>query len=84
MPASDAEQAILDLLGQRDPGKTICPSEAARRLGGQDFRALMPTVRLAARALAQAGRIEITQRGQPVDLDTVSGPIRLRAPESSE
>ena len=29
-----AEAAILDLLAQREPGKTICPSDAARALGG--------------------------------------------------
>ena len=27
------EQTILDLLEERDPGKTICPSDAARSLG---------------------------------------------------
>ena len=48
----DAEQAILDLLAARGPGKTICPSEAARLLGGDDaFRPLMPIVRAAAAAL---------------------------------
>ncbi len=41
-----AEAAILDLLAQRDPGKTICPSDAARALGGDEsFRPLMPLVR---------------------------------------
>ncbi|MFW5634767.1 MAG: DUF3253 domain-containing protein, partial [Erythrobacter sp.] len=29
-----AEQAILALLEERGPGRTICPSEAARRLAG--------------------------------------------------
>jgi len=76
---SDAEQAILDLLARRDPGKTICPSEAARALGGSDgFRALMPLVREAASELVAGGRIEVTQRGEPVDLATARGPIRLR------
>jgi len=85
MPSSsidpaDARQAILDLLADRDPGRTICPSEAARVLGGDDgFRPLMPVVRDAARTLADAGRIEVTQRGRRVDIDTARGPIRLRA-----
>lgn len=48
---AQAEAAILDLLAVRDPGKTICPSDAARALGGDDgFRPLMPLVRDAARA----------------------------------
>jgi hypothetical protein len=78
--SADAERAILALLALRGPGKTICPSEAARLLGGDDgFRPLMPIVRDAAGALAAAGRIEVTQRGRPVDLDDARGPIRLRA-----
>ena len=75
-----AEAAILDLLARRDPGKTICPSDAARALGGDEgFRPLMPLVRDAARALVAARRIEVTQSGQPVDLDAARGAIRLRA-----
>jgi hypothetical protein len=75
-----AEAAILDLLARRDPGKTICPSDAARVLAGDDgFRPLLPLVRDAARALVAARRIEVTQSGQPVDLDTARGAIRLRA-----
>jgi hypothetical protein len=75
-----AAAAILDLLARRDPGKTICPSDAARALAGDDgFRPLMPLVRDAARDLVAAGRIEVTQSGQPVDLDTARGAIRLRA-----
>jgi hypothetical protein len=75
-----AEAAILRLLERRDPGKTICPSDAARVLGDDEgFRPLMPLVRDAARALVAAGRIEVTQSGQPVDLDAARGAIRLRA-----
>jgi len=75
-----AERAILDLLARRDPGKTICPSDAARALGGDDgFRPLMGLVRDAARALVAEQRIEVTQRGEVVDLDSARGAIRLRA-----
>ena len=75
-----AEAAILDLLARRDPGKTICPSDAARVLGGDDgFRPLMPLVRDAARALVADGRLEVTQSGRPVDLDEARGAIRLRS-----
>ena len=79
MERPDAERAILELLARRDPGKTICPSDAARALGGDDgFRPLMPLVRDAARELVRAGEIEVTQGGTPVDLETARGPIRLR------
>ena len=39
----------------------------------------MVVVRDAARALVAAGRIEVTQSGEPVDLDSARGAIRLRA-----
>ena len=73
------KRTILELLGQRDPGKTICPSDAARALGGDDgFRELMQPVRDAAAALVEDGRIEVTQSGRPVDLASARGAIRLR------
>ena len=76
-----AQRAIVDLLDERDEGKTICPSEAARSLGGDDaFRELMPTVRDAARSMVARGELEVTQGGEVVDLDTARGPIRLRLP----
>jgi hypothetical protein len=75
----DAERTILELLARRDRGRTICPSDAARALGGDDgFRPLMSLVRDAARRLVADGRLEVTQRGEPVDLDRARGPIRLR------
>ena len=74
----DAEQAILELLGQRGPGKTICPSEAARVLGDDDgFREHMDEVRAAAGRLRDRGEVEVTQRGRPVDAQSARGPIRL-------
>ncbi len=76
-----AEAAIAGLLAQRDPGKTICPSDAARRLGGDDgFRPLMPLVREAAAAMVARGELEVTQRGRVVELGTARGAIRLRRP----
>ena len=78
---AEAEAAIRALLERRDPGQTICPSEAARALGGDEgFRPLMPVVRSAARTMVARGELEVTQGGQPVDLDSARGPIRLRLP----
>jgi hypothetical protein len=79
-----ARSAILDLLEQRDPGKTICPSEAARALAGEDFGSEMDTVRAAAWELAEEGAIEVTQAGEPVSRDSVRGPIRLRRREAPQ
>jgi hypothetical protein len=70
--------AILELLAQRGPEKTICPSDAARAVGGERFRGLMDATRAAAAELVADGEIEVTQRGQVVDLARARGPVRLR------
>jgi hypothetical protein len=72
------EAAILELLASRTSGATICPSEAARTVSSEDWRALMEPSRRAARRLVTAGEIEITQGGRVVDPSTAKGPIRLR------
>ena len=84
------EHSILDLLGQRASGATICPSEAARAVaaagGGDDpspegaepWRELMEPARRAARRLVDAGEVEILQQGRVVDPSTARGPIRIR------
>jgi hypothetical protein len=72
------ETAITDLLDRRATGATICPSEAARAVGGEDWRPLMEDARAAARRLVAAGRVEITQGGRVVDPSTAKGPIRIR------
>lgn len=70
--------AILELLERRAPDKTICPSDAARAVAGTDFHELMDTARAAAAELAAAGEIDVTQRGEVVDVAQARGPIRLR------
>jgi hypothetical protein len=80
-----ARAAILELLAARGPEKTICPSEAARSLAGAgDFRPYMEPVRDAAAKLAEAGRIEVTQKGEPVTIGEARGPIRLRQTRQKE
>ena len=75
------EQAINDLLDIRRAGTTICPSEAARQVGADEWRDLMPAARDAAGRLAAAGRVEVTQGGTVVDVATARGPVRLRRRE---
>ncbi|MEI2269678.1 MULTISPECIES: DUF2256 and DUF3253 domain-containing protein [unclassified Microbacterium] len=70
--------SIRDLLDARAASATICPSEAARAVGGEDWRDLMEPARRAARRLVAIGEVEITQRGQVVDPSTAKGPIRIR------
>ena len=72
------EAKILELLASRAPTSTICPSDAARAVGGDDWRGLMDPARDAARRLVDAGMVHITQRGMVVDPATAKGPIRIR------
>lgn len=71
---------IRALARHRAPTKTICPSDAARAIGGEGWRDLMDAARATARDLARAGEVEVLQRGEPVDPDAEwRGPIRIRA-----
>lgn len=74
----DLETAIVQLLSDRARGASICPSEAARVVAGDDWRSCMEPARAAARRLAADGRVEITQRHRRVDPSTAKGPIRIR------
>jgi hypothetical protein len=72
------ESTILELLSHRGPGKTICPSDAARLLKPNGWEELMVKTRAAAKRLVAEGRIVITQRGKVIDPSNVKGAIRLR------
>ncbi|SHG85460.1 Protein of unknown function [Jatrophihabitans endophyticus] len=70
------EDGIRRLLDARTG--TICPSDVARDLGGDDWRELMEPTRAAARRLVAAGEVDITQGGEVVDPSDLHGPIRIR------
>jgi len=75
------EATILDLPAQRARTSTICPSDAARAVGGADedtWRGLMEPARRAARRLVDRGEVVITQGGKVVDPSTAKGAIRIR------
>jgi hypothetical protein len=82
---SDAaiEAAILRIVGARPRGRTVCPSEPARALGGE-WRTLMPRVRRVAARLVREQRLVATRKGEPVDPEAPGGPIRLAAPPADE
>lgn len=75
---SRLQQAILDLLDQRRPGATICPSDAARAVAPDEWRPLMDAARAAAQRLVDTGEVEVTQGGEVVDLAAARGPVRIR------
>jgi hypothetical protein len=79
MSEAAIREAILTLAAERGAGKSLCPSEAARRLAPEAWRPLMARLRREAIALAREGRIEILRKGRPVDPDgAIRGVIRLR------
>ena len=71
--------AILALTAERAP-KSICPSDAARAVDAETWRALMDTARDVARELARAGDVVITQKGAVLVPDAPwRGPVRITA-----
>jgi len=77
-PTDEAlERAIVDLIDRRGPGKSICPSEAAKLVDPENWRDLMEPARMAARRLVARGEALITQKGREVDPSTAKGPVRV-------
>lgn len=74
------QKAILQKLSLTPSSSTICPSEVTRSLfeSETEWRKAMEPVRQAARLLVHEGKIEITQKGKPVDPSEFKGPIRLK------
>lgn len=84
---ADLERAILALAEARGPGRTFCPSEAARQVGGghpDGWGPLMPVVRRVAIRLTQEGRLSILRKGKPVDPLDFKGVYRLSLPRGDE
>ena len=83
-PPISPRDAILALVAERGAGKTICPSEAARRVDPENWRAQLKPVRAAGRALAAEGAIRWTKKGKTVDPETVKGVIRFGLPMAED
>lgn len=73
---------VIRALLRHRAGKTICPSDVARVVGSHEWRALMPQVRDVAAGLVGEGVCEARQKGEPVDLATARGPVRLAPGEN--
>lgn len=79
--AERVRECVMELLVERGPGRSICPSEAARMIGvrlGCHWQDLMRPVRTVAAALVDMGVVEATQHEAIVDIRKVRGPVRLR------
>lgn len=80
---ADISNAIKSTIMQRGPEKSTCPSEIARMLFPDDWRAHMKDVVETAIDLQNKGEALITQKGHPVDVQHIKGPIRIKLPEST-
>ena len=83
----EIEATVLRLIAERGVGKTICPSEVARALGGvhpDGWGPLMQPVRKTAVRLAHQGALVITRKGRVVDPDSFKGVYRLGLPTHAE
>jgi hypothetical protein len=82
-------ETLEQLCQERGPGKTFCPSDAARLLAGEgedgvDWHSILPAVRRTALEMAQEGRMAVFRKGKPVDPQGVKGVIRLGLPPEGE
>ena len=80
------EAITLQLLAERGPSKTICPSEVARVMAELDdrpdqWRRWTEVARTVAIQMAKDRKIRIFQRSEEVDPLCLKGPIRLRQPK---
>ena len=77
-------ETLLRLVEERGPGRSVCPSEVARALGGphpEGWSPLMQPVRREAVRLMKQGRIAILRKGRVVpDPDDFRGVSRLALP----
>ena len=69
-------RATMRALLRRRSGKSICPSDVARAIGGRSCRDLMDEVRSVAAEESTAGRLSVRQKGEAVDPTTAKGPVR--------
>lgn len=80
MPTADEERAtrlILAALAERGDGKTVCPSEVARRLADEagNWRARMSEVHSAVDALLATGEVALSWKGR--GMAERQGPYRI-------
>ena len=75
---TDILTTILLVANQRGPEKTTCPSEIARMLFPDDWRNHMKEVVDVAIDLNNKGKVVITQKGIPIDVNHINGPIRIK------
>jgi len=71
-------ETIISIATHRGPEKSTCPSEIARRLFPDDWREHMKNILDAAIDLHHQGKVVITQKGGPIDVNHIKGPVRIK------
>jgi hypothetical protein len=74
---------ILSTAIHRGAEKSTCPSEIARILFPDGWRKHMKDVLEVAIDLHSKGSVVITQKGMPVDVKNIKGPVRIKLPRDS-
>lgn len=67
---------IRTLLRHRE-GATICPSDAARVVGGDHWRDVVPVARDVAHELVEQRVVVVQQKGEAIDVREARGPVRI-------
>lgn len=70
------EATIKALLRHRGDS-SICPSDVARVVDGEQWRRRMDEVRGVVGVLAEAEQVVVTQKGEAVDIASAKGPVRI-------
>ncbi|TDE15613.1 DUF3253 domain-containing protein [Dyadobacter psychrotolerans] len=69
---------ILSTAIHRGAEKSTCPSEIARMLFPGGWRTHMKDILAVAIDLHKKGSVVITQKGIPVDVKDIKGPVRIK------
>lgn len=74
----DISAMILAVATERGTEKSTCPSEIARMLFPGDWRQHMKDIVKVAINLQHQNKVVITQKGLPIDVNHIKGPIRIK------
>jgi hypothetical protein len=77
---SPIEDAILTLLADQPPGKSIDPAQVAKIILPERWQRALGQVRSTAVGMARAGQVVILRHNKPADPDSFKGVYRLRLP----
>jgi len=75
---TEIAETIMRVANDRGTEISTCPSEISRMLFPDDWRKHMKGVVDVAIDLHNQGKVVITQKGLPIDVNHIKGPIRIK------